>query len=169
MIEWLETNNFTVFEHLEADLSAGANLFIGANGTGKTHLLKVLYSIQSAERTGESGPDLGNKLRNVFLPDSLTRLVRNGKGFKKSSAIVRIDNKPYAFELSANGKGRLDFATKWDGELGRAVYIPVKEMLANAPGFRSLYRSREVHFEEIYYDIVDKAFLPPLKRLSLEQ
>ena len=43
------------------------------------------------------------------------------------------------------------------------VYIPVKEMLANAPGFRSLYARREIHFEEIYTDILDHAYLPPLR------
>ena len=30
-------------------------------------------------------------------------------------------------------------------------------MLANAPGFRSLYARREIHFEEIYSDILMKA------------
>jgi len=37
-------------------------------------------------------------------------------------------------------------------------------MLAQAPGFRSLYSGRYIQFEEIYYDIVDRAFLPPSKR-----
>ena len=41
-----------------------------------------------------------------------------------------------------------------------SIYIPVKEMLANAPGFRSLYGQREIHFEEIYADIIDRAYLP---------
>ncbi len=44
-----------------------------------------------------------------------------------------------------------------------SVYIPVKETLANAPGFRSLYANREVHFEEVYRDILDRAYLPPLR------
>ena len=44
-----------------------------------------------------------------------------------------------------------------------SVYIPVKEMLANAPGFRSLYAQREIHFEEIYDDIVARAYLPVLR------
>ena len=41
-----------------------------------------------------------------------------------------------------------------------SVFIPVKEMLANAPGFRSLYAQREIHFEEIYSDILDRAYRP---------
>ena len=44
-----------------------------------------------------------------------------------------------------------------------SVYIPVKEMLSNAPGFRSLYAAREIHFEEIYTDILDRAYVPILR------
>ena len=36
-------------------------------------------------------------------------------------------------------------------------------MLANAPGFRSLYEYRNIHFEEIYKDIIDRALLPAVK------
>lgn len=36
-------------------------------------------------------------------------------------------------------------------------------MLANAPGFRSLYAQREIHFEEIYADILDRAYRPALR------
>ena len=36
-------------------------------------------------------------------------------------------------------------------------------MLANAPGFRSLYAGREIHFEEVYNDILDRAYLPRLR------
>ena len=40
-----------------------------------------------------------------------------------------------------------------------SVYIPVKDMMANAPGFRSLYSLRHIHFEEVYADIIDRAVL----------
>jgi wobble nucleotide-excising tRNase len=36
-------------------------------------------------------------------------------------------------------------------------------MLANAPGFRSLYGQREIHFEEIYDDILARAYIPILR------
>ena len=45
----------------------------------------------------------------------------------------------------------------------RSVYIPVKEMLSNAPGFSSLYEAREIHFEEVYADILQRAYLPALR------
>ncbi len=36
-------------------------------------------------------------------------------------------------------------------------------MMANAPGFRSLYSLRHIHFEEVYADIIDRAFLGTLR------
>ncbi|SET11309.1 hypothetical protein [Prevotella sp. kh1p2] len=44
-----------------------------------------------------------------------------------------------------------------------STFIPVKDMLANAPGFRSLYANKNLYFEEIYSDIIDKALLPAAK------
>ena len=51
----------------------------------------------------------------------------------------------------------------WTKDPLDSVYIPVKEMLSNAPGFRSLYSQREIHFEEVYADIIDRAYLPLLR------
>jgi hypothetical protein len=54
-------------------------------------------------------------------------------------------------------------AEDWSKEAVESVYIPVKEMLSNGPGFRSLYSQREVHFEEVYADILDRAYRPALR------
>lgn len=35
--------------------------------------------------------------------------------------------------------------------------------MANAPGFRSLYTLRDIHFEEVYADIIDRSFRPILR------
>ena len=43
-IQKLTVENFTVFEKMEIEFCDGVNVFIGENGTGKTHLLKVLYA-----------------------------------------------------------------------------------------------------------------------------
>lgn len=40
----IKLENFTAFASLDQAFSPGVNVIIGANGTGKTHLLKVLYA-----------------------------------------------------------------------------------------------------------------------------
>ncbi|MFI3227721.1 MAG: AAA family ATPase [Clostridia bacterium] len=41
--------NFTVFNDIEVNFSSGINVIIGENGTGKTHLMKALYSMLADE------------------------------------------------------------------------------------------------------------------------
>jgi predicted ATP-dependent endonuclease of OLD family len=45
-IAGLNLKNFTCFSDLDVDFSTGINLFIGENGSGKTHLLKILFAHQ---------------------------------------------------------------------------------------------------------------------------
>ena len=40
----VQLERFTAFTHLDLEVSPGINVLIGANGTGKTHLLKVCYA-----------------------------------------------------------------------------------------------------------------------------
>ena len=40
----IELQQFPAFEKLDLVLFPGINVFVGANGTGKTHVMKVIYS-----------------------------------------------------------------------------------------------------------------------------
>ena len=51
----------------------------------------------------------------------------------------------------------------WSSDAIMSVFIPVEEMLSHGPGFRSLYAYREIQFEEIYADLIERAYLPPLR------
>lgn len=44
MLETIHFEKFTAFEDLRIDFSPGINIFIGENGTGKTHILKAAYA-----------------------------------------------------------------------------------------------------------------------------
>ncbi|WP_437669560.1 AAA family ATPase [Sorangium sp. So ce131] len=162
----VELRNFTAFADLALDLSPGINVFIGTNSTGKTHLLKVLYAACDVSRLEER--TFADKLGRVFMPSqgSIGRLVRRQKGGSSASVTVHrgADNVSVTF---ANQTQRADkattAATRWSARPMECAYIPVKEMLAHAPGFRSLYETREIHFEEIYADLVTRAYLPKLR------
>lgn len=43
-IRHLGLENVTVFDKIEIAFDEGINIFIGENGTGKTHILKILYA-----------------------------------------------------------------------------------------------------------------------------
>lgn len=165
----VELERFTAFTHLNLDVSPGINILIGANGTGKTHLLKVGYAACDA---WESGIPFSEKLARVMRPSSdapgrlVQRSVGNSSGTATVHATVNGNNMKLAATFSRRNS-RLPSGGKdaqWrESDSIQSVYIPVKEMLANAPGFRSLYAKREIHFEEIYNDILDRAYLPKLR------
>ena len=175
MITKIGFENFTAFERLQIDCSGGINVFVGANGTGKTHILKCIYAACDITKSKKS---FAEKINKVFLPskEQIGRLVKRARGSRTGSIEVVRDiggdskNERVKLRLSMSNhtkvpeKATISGASKrWTENELESVYIPVKEMLSNAPGFRSLYAGRHVAFEEVYVDIVDRALLPFLK------
>ncbi len=171
MLEKIKFEKFTAFEELDVRFSPGINLFVGENGTGKTHLLKAAYA---ACDIAKSKNGFAEKINDVFYPSGkqigrlIKRSSRSSKGFVE--VVRKLDKKSINLRLSlSNHTAKPENATvsgstkAWLDQPFAAAYIPVKDMMANAPGFRSLYEEREIHFEEIYVDIIRKAFLPALK------
>jgi len=171
MLESIKLENFTAFNKLDLSFSPGINVLIGENGTGKTHILKVLYASCDITKTKSK---FAEKLNNVFYPSGkqIGRLImRSAVSTSGWVEIVRkIDERKDVIKLSFTShtlepdKAVFSGSTKmWMDHPIEAAYIPVKDMTSNAPGFRSLYDIREIHFEEIYVDILRKAFTPFLK------
>ena len=157
---------FTAFEKLEFTASPGINVLVGANGTGKTHLMKIAYTACDISKT-KAG--FAEKLIRIFMPSNraLGRLFKRQQrssrcaveGYRKNQKL-RVS---FTNHATVPDSATVTGAKKWAANPVESVYIPVKEMLANAPGFRSLYSQREIHFEEVYADILDRALRPSLR------
>ncbi len=159
----LHCERFTAFNKLTLELSPGINVFIGKNATGKTHLMKVAYAACDITKSKKNFAD---KLNRVFLPSgrSIGRLVKRHKTSGKGAVEVHRADLKLRASFSNHTKNP-DSATvtgqsEWVSQPLESAFIPVKEMLSNGPGFRSLYSQREIHFEEIYPDILDRAYRP---------
>ena len=163
----LKLENFTAFESLDMELSPGINVLVGTNGTGKTHIMKVCYAACAVSTVAFSL--FVEKLERVFLPSGHNerRLIRHGRSGNDDPAVIRIhfkDRPTFEFNFAESGSSNLTIFTENEFPIIESVFIPTKDMLANAPGFRSLYALREIHFEEVYSDILDHAYLPPLRK-----
>jgi ABC-type ATPase involved in cell division len=162
----IKLERFTAFQQIDIDLSPGINIFIGENGTGKTHLLKVAYAACDITKTKAS---YAEKLIRTFLPYErrLGKLVhRVGKTSRASVEVYRCGLRiRCSFTNHAKGPGsaRIIGADAWRSRELECAYIPVEEMLANAPGFRGMYKLPDVEFEEVHADILDRAFRPLLR------
>ena len=165
-IKAVKLKRFTAFKSLDFRPSPGVNVLVGANGTGKTHLMKVAYAACAVSKTRIG---FAEKLARVFMPtdDNIGRLVNRDEANTNCEICVsRPEQQLYTSftNLTAKASSAQDKdASRWTESPVESVYIPVKEMLANAPGFRSLYSQRNIHFEEIYADILDRVYQPGMR------
>ncbi len=88
MLKQLTISNFTAFSKATFSFSPGLNVMVGANGTGKTHILKLGYlftrawsdlSNQRVSPTGKRAEAyFEERLMGLFRPEHLVHLVRKG-------------------------------------------------------------------------------------------
>ncbi|ABK43092.1 DNA replication and repair protein RecF [Magnetococcus marinus MC-1] len=164
MFTRLTLSNFTVFESLDLTFSPGINVFVGANGTGKTHLMKLLYALQCNYQQDSAA--ISTKIANVFCPKDrmIARLIHRATPVPISKIAARWNNSTkLILEILPHPQNMLLSERVVDVDFGSAVFIPPKEILSWAAKFRTLYVKYEMEFEETYNDILVHAYGPPLK------
>jgi ABC-type lipoprotein export system ATPase subunit len=155
---------FGLFTDETLEFSPGLNVFIGRNGCGKSHLLKLLYTlVKECGEVPENGSvleatklesRLEKKLAGVFKPDNdrIGRLVQRGKGRGSAEVAATFSNgKKCGFKLSSLDK--ISGAKGDVGVLQEAAFLPSREVLALYEGFLAAYEKRELSFDETFKDI----------------
>jgi len=172
-INKVELQKFSAFKQASLEFCPGINVFIGANGTGKSHLMKLLYSVlkanEQAEKRTPNNPNnmltvLSRKLMEVFRPDPLMpegvakgemeglgRLVTRGLGSAHGGVQIETDAGKIRFELTTFGNLKLHHDDLAQSE--QAVFLPAREVLSMFEGFISAYNKKELSFDETYYDL----------------
>lgn len=138
--------NFTVFADATFDLCPGINVLIGANATGKSHAMKAIYALRSDDLRRE----LTAKLSGVFRPDhgDLARLIRHGCSY----AVVGLYTGGQDIKLTLGLNGSVEQAGGGFSHL-ETLYIPSREVLSMYEGFIAAYQSRELSFDETFFDL----------------
>jgi energy-coupling factor transporter ATP-binding protein EcfA2 len=167
MIRSLHVKNFTVFSEADFKFGKHLNVIVGENGAGKTHVLKLAYSILAtsweAGRKPNAAPPsktalqthLAEKLVNVFRPEALGRLARRRQGRERCDVRMWCANPDWRIFF--------DFATPSKSEVALTItpktwvdaapaYLPTRELLTIYPGFVSIYENHYLEFEETWRD-----------------
>lgn len=166
-IQKLKLKNYTVFDEQTFEFDNGINIFIGENGTGKTHIIKLLYSACQAASPKVSFP---HKIVGTMLPDDykLSRLVTRKNGnhgayvavtaFSSKSESNRIlsaefSNKTKKFEADVKGE------ENWEKDFNgiSSIFIPAKEILSNSYNLIAAVDKNNVKFDDTYVDIINSA------------
>lgn len=167
MIKSLQVKNFTVFSDAQLEFGKNLNVLVGENGTGKSHLLKLAYSLlaalaQGARDSGEAAPGnsylkgaIARKLVAVFRPDELGRLARRRAGVQRCEVELKGDEPPedIGFSFTSKSKSEVAVSTVPPAWLEKPpVFLPTRELLTIYPGFVSLYETTALPFEETWRD-----------------
>lgn len=189
MIRSLHVENITVFPRADFTFSRGLNVITGANGTGKSHILKLAYAILQAFTDEEARKNFGlsvslgfqlmSKFRVTFIED-LMRL------HAITPAKVRLtdthdDDIEFQLHLPKDSSGmsgktddheempRLDSIFHSIQQTEKSLFLPPKEILSVYRGFRSALKNRELAFDGTYLDLAEALDQAPFKEAKLKE
>jgi predicted ATPase len=178
MIQRLTLNSFTNFSSNQFAFSKGINVFIGKNGTGKTHILKsIAATISANEEFLDSTSQAKDKFENLiaekmigyFKPEQLGRLVKRqpGRSVAQLELVAKKVELKYSFATSSKANVKIE---KNDG-IGKinSLYIPPREMFSLYEGFLGLVKNREISFDETYIMLAKALDAPVLKGPRFEK
>lgn len=156
----LRLHNFTAFEDLSLDFCKGANIFIGENGTGKTHLLKLLYFF-----TQDLDEDFGlDNFKKIFMvdPQGVIRNQNNHGGAKLTCIINGDEEQLTTYTIPISGKIVSTFGgkVKLYSNKPNSIFVPTKEMLSHSKGFLAMNEKFKIPFDKTLVDIMVNAELP---------
>lgn len=166
----LRVKNFATFESAEFEWSPGVNVLIGPNGTGKSHILRLLFALAHLSIDPESKVERSS---STLTLDSHTRLFLQlidslGRAGAKAS-------------LSGEYSDPIEGIQQWELEVDESsttlsklpgilptVLIPSESVMAHTKGFLALWHQRNIDFEPHYADLIEKLLIPELRELSEE-
>ncbi len=167
MLRSLDIKNFTVFSAANLAFGSNLNVIVGENSTGKTHILKLAYSVlatsaEEGRKPMASSPTkaglqarLGEKLVNVFRPEALGRLARRKQGRSRCDVEMKFfDSKldlSFGFASQAKAEVQIDQLPRAWSDTAPA-FLPTRELLTIYPGFISIYENHYLEFEETWRD-----------------
>ncbi len=148
--------NFTAFANISLDFTSGINIFIGENGTGKTHIMKALYAWQLARHLAaySSTGDYANIFTRTYGVKELQLLYRN----KTKTASVSGNYGDANWQIGLQNGIAVDNGIR--PNTPRPVFIPAMEMMAHARNMNGILRDY-ADFDRTYFDFLSMVTATP--------
>jgi energy-coupling factor transporter ATP-binding protein EcfA2 len=197
MLKRLHLQNFTVFADADFEFVQGLNVLVGTNGTGKSHVLKLGYSIEMVRERNKNEPPSGGfpyalpfalgesdwaRRLSYFLPDvfqtaSRKQLVSTLSSLQTATVKAEFndgfaENEAVEFEISAY----LNSVRVISGgeiiseqiEIVAPVFIPAKEILTLS-WMLPASEQLVLPIEQNYLHLLKQLRLLPLRKASSAQ
>lgn len=176
-IEHLTLEQFTAFEGpTQFEFNPGINVLIGANSTGKTHVMKAMYAcLKCCERAQRDHIDQAERLafvaedyfKGVFKPENIGSLARHRRGNNTGKVTLVYDQHAFTVAINSRNSVSVDYEVIPNPE--KFVFLPVHEFLSIFPGFIGAYEERETAFDLTYYDLAVSLSSLPLRGPKAEE
>ncbi|MBK7873484.1 MAG: AAA family ATPase [Saprospiraceae bacterium] len=142
-IQRLQLENFTCFERADLAFSPGINVFIGENGTGKTHLLKAVYGSIHSDQNVAGIQAITSDFREYFAILNTKQLVKNPDINPKATINILTvnDNVTTGHYVFFSNENRISSNTNALLGIKNSLYIPTPEMLSWQKAFSRFMQS----------------------------
>lgn len=153
----LHLRNFTAFAAAEFDFVPGVNVFVGENGTGKTHVMKALYAMQLMLSRQLSG--IGTILEDLFQTKNVVDVIRIGANQTITANVNGLyADRMWTYVIQRRGSPGGDAEISVDNWIlgaERPVFIPAIDMMGHTKGFAEAYDEVRLDFDLTYRDVVN--------------
>lgn len=176
-VQSLFLENFTAFEEASFDFCPGINVLIGPNGTGKSHVMKVIYMLLKVSEALYKKENLESydfevmlfdSMSDIFSSDSISDLVHYGQ----EEALINLKYESKEFSFGINKEQEDIFTGNEDQNPPPpipTIYLPAQEFLSINEGFIATYTKRELPYDETYYDLSLALNALPLRKEHLAE
>jgi AAA15 family ATPase/GTPase len=185
----VEIKDFLVFKgEFSADFCSGVNVFIGANGTGKTTLLKALYAATDNIKNYASSyfdgiEDIGRFISTITSQstadfDQMESHDHNYLPIKvflvRSTEWQKIENEFYSniSDIASHSEKGIALNAEYLSNpiafnvTQKSVLIPATEMLSHSNGLLPLIYERKMPFDQTEIDILVKGQFPETRNIT---
>ncbi len=161
MLNKIKLNNFGPLANLDWPNLGPINLVIGGNGTGKTFLLKALYSAMRTLEEYKRGDDqrtaaeiLAEKLYWTFQPDKIGDLVTKGAD-AALSCTVQFDHRNFIYSFGKDTTKQISsLENHVQPRSSNSIFLPAKEVLSlHHIILKSREQDKAFGFDDSYLDL----------------
>jgi energy-coupling factor transporter ATP-binding protein EcfA2 len=164
-INRVEIKDFLVLKgNFIAEFCSGINVFIGANGTGKTTLLKILYAVCESISNAKKGTTVSvypyfNINTEYGLEVIKTGITEVTVKFDDEAIITLGNLSPYEGKVIIGDPYKA--VKPNDIVVTSSVFIPEKDLLSNSRGLPETTEHGKAEFTHTEIDIIKKARVLP--------
>ena len=168
MINRIKLNNFGPMDQLDWQKLGKINLIIGDNSSGKTFLLKAMYSVMRTLEEYKRGDDqrkaseiLAEKLYWTFQPEKIGDLVSK-QADSPLFLELTLDDKTFDYSF---GKDTIKSISSVENHIGsrtsNSIFLPAKEVLSlHNIILKSREQDKVFGFDDTYLDLARALRLP---------